>query len=261
MTQSLINQYSFELLHSPIAVTAMGTTFSTGHQVSWHQHSAAQFLYASDGIIRVLTEHGCWVAPPLRAVWIPANTTHQLEIVSTSSVKSLIISHDNNAQSLPQQCKVISVSPLLKEIMLHLHSKYWPIDLLENKRLIDVFIDQMQAMSVEPLLYPESQHPKIKRILQCFMDTPEDNTSIEAWANMFHMSVRTLSRLFIKEMNMGFRQCRQQIRLVMAIERLAKNQSVINISYELGFSNESNFIKVFKAAFGVTPKQYFKVPT
>ncbi len=250
--------YSFNLLDAVHIAKLTGTTYPSNHQVSWHRHTQTQLLYASSGVIRLRTEQGCWVTPPLRAIWIPANTYHQLEIVKFARVKSLLVDEKEPLQLAFKKCQVITMSPLLKEIFLHLHSKQWPVNLHENQRLLEVFFDQMKTMTVEPLLYPETKHPKISNIIQSFMETPAQNESIELWAAKLHMSVRTLSRLFGSEMNMGYRQCRLQIRLIKAIEMLAQNKPVVTATYELGFSNESSFIKQFKAAFGVTPKQYFK---
>ena len=255
------DKYTFQLLKQGHNIQATGTLYETDQQVAWHRHDAAQFLYAASGVIRVRTSQGCWVAPPLRAVWIPANTDHQLEIVKTAAVKSLLISKQQERAFLPKQCQVITVSPLLREVLLHLHSKQWPVDTPQNQRLIEVFFDQIQMMSVEPLLYPDCSHPKVKLIISNFLEQPQTTISIEQWAKEFHMSVRSLSRLFSKEMNMGYRQCRLQIRLIKAIELLAQNKSVIEVSYSLGFSNESNFIRLFKAAFGITPKQFFNLKT
>ncbi|MBM7070640.1 helix-turn-helix transcriptional regulator [Shewanella sp. 202IG2-18] len=250
-------RYQFQLLEQHHNVQATGNLYQTKQKVIWHQHSTAQFLYAASGVIRVTTHQGCWVAPSLRAIWIPANTEHQLEIVKAAAVKSLLITEQYQQSHLPTQCQVITVSSLLREIVLHCHSQEWPVDAPQNQRLIEVFFDQIKLMSVEPLLYPKSSHPKIKLIINHFLEQPHVTTSIEHWANNFHMSVRSLSRLFSKEMNMGYRQCRLQIRLIRAIELLAQNKSVTEVSYSLGFSNESNFIRLFKSAFGVTPKQYF----
>ncbi|WP_133406394.1 AraC family transcriptional regulator [Parashewanella tropica] len=252
------DDYSFSLMSLPETLEIKGVTYSPSQKVSWHQHPEAQLLYASSGVIRLLTENCCWIAPPLRAVWIPANARHQLEIVKTAKVKSFKITAPDFLEQLPRQSQVIAISPLVREIILYLHSSHWPENHPHSLKLISVLVEQLQVMVTEPLQYPRSDDPKIQTILNKIEQTPEDTTSLEQWAAQLHTTEKTLSRRFNKEMKMGFRQCRIQIRLLKAVELLAQNKSVIEVSYSLGFSNESNFIKSFKAAFGVTPKQYFK---
>jgi AraC-like DNA-binding protein len=61
-----------------------------------------------------------------------------------------------------------------------------------------------------------------------------------------------------KETGMTFRIWRQQIRLLMSLERLAKGEPVTNVAMDVGYSTPSAFITAFRQAFGTTPKIYFR---
>jgi hypothetical protein len=66
----------------------------------------------------VKTDKGVWVVPPLRAVWIPAHTLHQIEVSGLLSMRTLYI----EAGIFPgpsQDCCVIAVTPLLRELILY----------------------------------------------------------------------------------------------------------------------------------------------
>jgi AraC-like DNA-binding protein len=56
---------------------------------------------------------------------------------------------------------------------------------------------------------------------------------------------------------MTFRQWRQQIRILEALKRLGKKESVTAIAIDLGYDSTSAFISMFKKALGKTPGQYF----
>ena len=71
------------------------------------------------------------------------------------------------------------------------------------------------------------------------------------------LSARTIERLFRHETGMSVGAWAKQLRLVLALEKLAAGQSVGDAAFEVGYSNPSNFIVDFRTAFGVTPSRYF----
>jgi AraC-like DNA-binding protein len=57
---------------------------------------------------------------------------------------------------------------------------------------------------------------------------------------------------------MTFSKWGQQLRLLLELERLGCGESVTNVALEIGYSDVSSFIAVFKAAPGTTPAQYLR---
>src|SRR5690606_41708879 len=43
-----------------------------------HSHPWVQLSHAVEGVLEVRTDRGRFIAPPLRAVWVPAGITHQV---------------------------------------------------------------------------------------------------------------------------------------------------------------------------------------
>lgn len=68
----------------------------------------------------------------------------------------------------------------------------------------------------------------------------------------------TIQRLFRKATGMTFGQWRQQARLLLALERIAVGEKVIDIALELGYESPSAFTSMFKKQFGKTPSQFFR---
>lgn len=56
---------------------------------------------------------------------------------------------------------------------------------------------------------------------------------------------------------MSFAEWRQQARLVHSLEKLAQGDTVGNVADALGYATASNFIAMFRRAFGETPARYF----
>ena len=63
----------------PLAeIASVSADLADGHRIPEHSHPEDQLLFASKGVMTVRTRQGVWVVPPLRALWIPANTPHSV---------------------------------------------------------------------------------------------------------------------------------------------------------------------------------------
>jgi len=87
---------------------------------------------------------------------------------------------------------------------------------------------------------------------------PADSRSLEELAGACGMTSRTAARLFVKETGLTFGKWRQQLRLLKAMQSLSLGGSVTSVAAEVGYSDISAFITVFKHAFGRTPAKYFQ---
>ncbi|MCP3680546.1 MAG: helix-turn-helix transcriptional regulator [Gammaproteobacteria bacterium] len=113
-------------------------------------------------------------------------------------------------------------------------------------------------LAVEPLVLPKLETLRLKRIAQALQKNPDNNNTLADWGQIVGASSRTLTRLFLKETKMNFQQWRTQFRLLKSIEWLAQGMTIQQISQQLGYANSGAFIHMFRKAFGVTPKCYFK---
>ena len=245
------------LIDVPQKVVAVASDYPAGHRTEKHNHTRSQLVYAVRGVLTVNTEKGMWIVPPLRAVWVPANIMHQVEMSNGTAMRSLYIASDIN-KNLPKECAVVQVTPLLRELLLYFLTFSQPYDELGAEgRLVDVMVDQIITIPKEPLHLPATEEPRLNIILTTWRKDPANKRDLPSWAAHLNTSVRTLSRLFDKELGMSFSHCRQQIKLLTAIKKLAEGNSVSRVALDVGFLSQSSFIKLFRESFGVTPKQYF----
>lgn len=227
-------------------------------EIAPHCHERAQLIYAVAGIMSVETKQGIWMVPPQRAVWVPGGIEHCVRSKDGVSMRSLyfkpfLVAH------LPQVCRVISVSPLFRELaktVVSLPSLYQETP--ENQRLIGVLIDQLQSMTQTSLYLPGAEDSRLQKVLAAIAHNPAANNTINDYAKLVGVSERTLSRLFISQTNLSFRDWRQQARLLEALARLAAGQTVSTVALDLGYESQSAFGAMFKRVLGVTPKQYFQ---
>src|SRR5712692_8502248 len=92
--QSILHDPNGRLLGELASVSA---DLAHGHVIPEHSHPEDQLLFASSGVMTLRTKQGVWVVPPLRAVWIPANTPHSVAMSGPVSMRTLYF--------LPRLCK------------------------------------------------------------------------------------------------------------------------------------------------------------
>jgi AraC-like DNA-binding protein len=241
----------------PRPIVAMAYEYPSGHLIPFHQHKRSQLLYASSGVMTVTTNIGIWVVPPLRAVWIPAFTGHQINVSGQLSMRTLYIDPTFFPGSI-ESCCVINVSPLLKELILHAVNlpRLYPL-MGPEERLLMVLLDQIKDMSITPLELPIPEDARLKKIYKRLANIPGDSRTLEDWGKEVGATGRTLARHFRLETGMSFVQWRQQIRILEALKRLGMKEPVTTVAIELGYDSPSAFISMFKKALGKTPGQYF----
>ncbi len=242
----------------PRPIVAVAKEFPSGHLIPQHQHSRSQFLYASSGVMTVKTNRGMWVVPPLRAVWVPANTLHEIEVSGHLSMRTLYI--DPTVFSGPStECCVIAVTPLLRELILYAITlpQLYP-EGGEEERLLTVILDQISSVDMAYLELPIPEDQRLKKIYDLLSATPGDNRTLDEWGKIIGATGRTLARHFRRQTGMSFGQWRQQFKILEALRRLGMNEPVTTVAIDLGYDSPSAFISMFKKTLGQTPGRYFK---
>lgn len=226
------------------------------HVIPRHAHAEDQLLFASEGVMTVDTHEGIWVVPPLRAVWIPAQTLHGVRMSGRVSMRTLY-SLPRLCASLPRKCLVINISPLLRELILHacsfpkLHKR-----IAAERHVIDLILDQLKVVDSVPLQLPGPSDPRAQKLVRKLWDHPEDRRPLEELSARCGASKRTMQRLFTEETGMTFSKWRQRLCLITALERLAAGESVTTAALDAGYSTTSAFISMFRKELGTTPGRY-----
>jgi AraC-like DNA-binding protein len=240
----------------PHPVTAKGATYHGGETPA-HSHPRAQLIYAGSGVMRVETDAGCWVVPPVRGVWIPAHTTHRVTMLGTVDIRTLYIRTDA-APNLPEQCCLIEVSQLLRALILALVEE--PVAYDQKGRagqIAALTLAEIRFLKIPALHLPMPAEPRLHQLCQQQIAHPDNHETLETLAEQQATSSRTLARQFQRETGMSFRQWRQQSRLVEALGHLANNMPVALVAEKLGYRSASAFTAMFRRSLGVEPSRYF----
>jgi len=223
-----------------------------------HAHDDChQLVYAERGMMSFVTPGERWLLPPGRALWIPRGVAHQLEVRRPAALRLLYLAPSAEALTGWRRCRVVDVTPLLRELILHCAGLPVPQGPdSPEERLVRVLLDQVAASTQAPVNLPEPSDPRALRLAQIMRDEPADRHPLEMLAHRAGASARTLQRLFAEETGMPIGEWRSRLRLLMALERLAGGESVAMAAYAMGYDNASSFIAAFRGLFGDTPRRY-----
>lgn len=226
--------------------------YRRGELIEPHSHELAQIVFAKSGVMRVHTGKGAWVVPPQRALWMPAGLVHWIRCATVVAMRTVYLGAAGGL-ALPSTPVVLTVSPLLREVMLRL-VEGGPGD---RPALLTILTGELAVLPAVPLHLPEPNDPRLRRVCAALLADPGSRATLRQHARDAGASSRTLLRLFPAETGMGFRSWQRQLRLLVALERLADGQPVTAVALDLGYASPSAFIAAFRDALGTTPARYF----
>ncbi|MCX4161359.1 MULTISPECIES: helix-turn-helix domain-containing protein [Paraburkholderia] len=226
----------------------------------WHASRRLQLLHACDGVLTVRTENGLWVIPPQHALWIAPGLLFRLSSSRPLAWHTLYVDTDD-WPSLPDALpgRVVAIDRLA-DALLRAAARFGADYAADgpDARLMRVLLDRLPQLAAVPLALAYPRDPRIQRIAGVLTTHPADPTVLDDHALAAGVTARTAARLFVKETGQTFGQWRQQLRLLVALERLDTGASVTEVALEVGYSDVSSFIAVFKDLLGETPARYFR---
>ncbi|HKT95873.1 MAG TPA: helix-turn-helix transcriptional regulator [Paraburkholderia sp.] len=253
------------LTDTPGLSRALARHYPRGHHIEPHSHTWAQVLYAVSGVMWVETGREALVVPPQRAVWLPPGTPHAIHMMSAVEMRNLYL-HECDIGHLSKQCEVFQIDGLLRELIktlaerAHERGEAW---LAAASQLAAMELAHARRSSLRIPLPDASSASgtssaadrRLAMLCRAVIDNPSSEIAFEQHAASVGASVRTLARLFTRELGVGFAQWRRQVQLAIAVSRLAEGHSVSAVARELGYL-PSSFSDMFRRELGAPPSEY-----
>lgn len=253
-----LDEFLQEINEGAWAVISSATDYPENWVIPDHSHEKHQLLYATEGVMVVYSALNQWTVPPNRGIWMPAGQVHSLRCVGTLKMRSVFVRPDR-FPNMPGEPKTVSISPLLSELIKASVSLKPPYaEDSRDARIMHLILDELAILPALPLSLPQPVDPRLQRICLALQEEPGDASTVAHWSERLHLDQKTIQRLFRKETGMTFGQWRQQARLLLALERIAVGEKVIDIALELGYDSPSAFTSMFRKQFGKTPSQFFR---
>ena len=228
------------------------------HDSGFHSHGEhAQILYAPSGCMTLLTRNRQVILPPQKLLFIPAGLEHRVTFRNVVAYRSIYIATSEIGVN-PLDLHVRVVSPLLAEVIERICWWSWETALTQAQlHILQVFWDEFYSAKEESYALEIPVDYRLQTLVSSFMTEKKVPPFLKEFAQYVGASEKTITRIFKRETKMSYQAWRQQWRLYRAIELLAENESISEVSEELEFSSDSAFIEFFKNHTGVTPARYF----
>lgn len=254
------------LTDTPGLPRALARHYPRGHHIEPHVHTWAQVLYAVSGVMWVEAGREALVVPPQRAVWLPPGTPHAIHMMSAVEMRNLYL-HASDIGHLSKQCEVFQIDGLLRELIksiaerapergdawLAAASRLAAMELAHARRSsLRIPLPDTTSTTANPVT---SADRRLAMLCRAVIDNPSNEIAFEHYAAQVGASVRTLARLFTRELGVGFAQWRRQVQLAVAVSRLAEGQSVSAVARALGYL-PSSFSDMFRRELGAPPSEY-----
>lgn len=253
MRQACITQYD----PGPfVSISTLAYEYPALYRVPEHAHGSGQVIYAIHGVMEISVGQSYWLLPPQLALWIPPRTTHKIRMPGPVSMRTLFL-RPSVARRMPASCTVLYVRPLLRELIVETVQ----IDRLfiNNRRhcaLRDLLISELESASPVLTSVTVPQDGRALAVAQRILDDPAQGRSLPALCATAGVSVRTVERVFQREVGVSFESWRRQVRLMKAIELLAAGCSLKEVAYKVGYERSSTLVTIFRQMMGTTPKSW-----
>lgn len=253
-----LNKSLLEIDNSNWLISGNASDYLESWDIEAHRHNKHQLIYAIQGVMVVTAGLNQWTVPPSRGIWMPSGHVHAIRCVGRVKMRSVFVRPDV-ALALPQEPKAVSISPLLSELIQVCVAIIEPYAQDSREfRVMNLILDELKTLPTLPLNLPQPADPRIQAICTTLQQTPSDGSTLADWSARLHLDEKTIQRLFQKGTGMTFGQWRQQARLLLALERIAVGEKIIDVAGQLGYESPSAFTSMFKKQFAMTPSRFFK---
>ena len=238
----------------------VANSYGRGVRLHTHMHREAQLVYAARGTMQVTTPKGRWLVPPDRAVWVPAQLPHAIDVLADIEMRTLYfdlawLAREERSGSLAAEF-VVRVSPLLHQAILALFDDHNTPD--RTTLLVKLAMLELHQAEDSATFIPLPHEPRCRRAADIVLADPTGDHEIETLAREVGTSARTLSRLFSAETQLSFKSWCQRARIAAAIEKISTdgNLSVKQLASDLGYASVPAFSHAFRQVTGKTPTEF-----
>lgn len=235
-------------------------------RVEPHSHPWAQVAMSATGVIRMNAGRSTYLVPPSRALWIPPGVEHVVTVLEDAEIRTLYVhpsarffgpATDTPFQRWPA-CRVLEVSPLLRELVAHLDPSPGAGALDEREAcLAALILDELQRAAPVRLGVDLPADKRLRQLCEAVLDAPTRWSTLEDWSRQAGASPRTVARLFRSELGTTFVQWRQQVLLAHALTLASRKLPMATIAAELGYASASAFTAMVKRTLGAPPTRFF----
>jgi AraC-like DNA-binding protein/quercetin dioxygenase-like cupin family protein len=238
------------------SVSALAYEYPAGAQVPEHAHGSDQLIYAVHGIMEVSCGRNIWTVPPQFALWIPARTFHRIEMMGDVRMRTLYF-RPGVVPRRPVASSLVYVGPLLRELILEaVRLRRLRLRNRLECALRDLLSAQLANATAAPIGLTLPSEPRAMAVAQLIFRNLADTRPLVKLCADRGVGVRTVQRIYRRELGIDFDTWRRQARLTRAVQLLIAGRSVKEVSFSVGYRQSSAFVEAFRTLFGSTPRAW-----
>jgi len=228
-----------------------------------HSHEKGQFLFTNGAIVFVKTKNKTYYLPARHYIWIAPGEEHSIHPSSEKAImRNLYFPVTERSKKFANTTKIYPVNDLLLNLLEYTEQMNGDIFPDEDNYVIAnaffILLQQYNQFSL-PLSLPYPQDEKLKSIVHYLTENLGNKITLPELSTHFGISLRSLTRLFSKQLNMTFIEYLTILRILKALELLLEtDKSVSEICTTIGYNSVPTFSNVFQKMIGIRPVEYRK---
>lgn len=243
-----------------------------------HSHNCYEIIYIKEGSLKINISNKKYNVKAPSLIFVSKLEQHSLSVVGDAykryylCISPILASNMVRDYSLltvlsnrPEDfCHILDVSQVENEMdrifydLIYEHKSQLPYSKEKQTSLLLELL--VTIYRLKPDLFSSENGKSISVIwkIQCRLEQNcNEHFTLASLAKEYHMSTCYLSHLFKKVTGYPLMQYLTMCRLSLARQLLSEtNQSITEIVYNTGFSDSSNFARLFKREMNMTPKEY-----
>jgi len=237
-----------------VAISSLAYDYPRAWRVPEHEHESDQLIYAVSGVMEVVIGQTLWLIPPQFALWIAAHVRHSIRMPAAVAMRTLYI---RPGLARKRASAVLHVTPLLRELIVEA-VRLGDIKTRNKEHVAfrHVLMAQIASASSIPTRLPMPTDGRALALAEAVLANPAASRNMQAQCREIGLSVRTMQRIFHREVATDFETWRRQVRLMKAVEMLVAGRRIKEVAFAVGYRQASTFVSVFRRGFGLTPKTW-----
>lgn len=218
------------------------------HQYPWHFHDCYTLVLVEKGSIVYEFQDQNINVDATEVLIIEPNKIHRNTISKDTAYKAIFLPLEYFEQ--------LGQNKLLTQKINHPNVVHSILDFLSKIALNDSQIELKEIVFglCETITHPQIEMKDLSPLDFNIIPKIDYDKKITELANAAHLSKYHFQRKFKKNCGMTIGQLKQQERTIKAKTLIESGKLSIDVAYELGFFDQSHFIKYFKKMWATTPK-------
>ncbi|AVP65486.1 AraC family transcriptional regulator [Clostridium sporogenes] len=250
-----------------------------------HYHDFNKIIVFISGNVSYLIEGKAYKLKPWDILFVSSNDLHKVIINNDEPYERIIIwvnskflemhnKNNNNLLTCFQLSSKLKINlfrmeehniSLIKHTLFSLESatkdKEFGNIVLKNSLFIQlmVYLNRLFMKNTNHIEKNDIEYDKqIEEIINYIKENLQENLSIDTLSSKFFINKYYLMHKFKSQTGYTVHKYIQQKRLTFSKSLIIKGHKITEVYIKCGFGDYSSFIRAFKKAYGISPKDYYK---